>query len=383
MRFAPRWDTLLIDMLAMCPSKKAILTAYPPGYEPPRTLLSNIPSRVVPANFDQSGVLVLMSEGDLTECSTPQLGAFIAAGFMFADASIIQQVPYDPEIYFYGEEVLFSARAWTRGWDIYHPHQAVCWNYYNSTEKQTRPVHWADHQNWWTFNGVSEQRFRINVDLHKQITPSYCPLGLKFETLWARLEPIDLMGTEVLNLSPEDLLLILCAQAAKDFMEYGEQLAQICDLAQLLHSHQNLDWKYIIKQAKLSGNWRLLLLYLFLANNVLGAPLPDEVSSYIKAEPIIKSLAVKVRERLLNKKQHLSSLLIDPIFYIQVRERLQDKLLYFLNYINPLYYLKGRKRIGIKLNCLIKLNYPKLSFLSGIKSIKDKFSSFSKAFSLE
>ncbi|MEQ9001057.1 MAG: GlcNAc-transferase family protein [Coleofasciculus sp. B1-GNL1-01] len=158
MRLATGWDTQLIEMLAQCPSDKAILSAYPPAYEPPRNLLGNTPSRLVANRFNESGILGLVATDDLSNYSSPQPGAFIAAGFVFSDALIIKEVPYDPNIYFLGEEVLFSARAWTRGWDIFHPHRVVCWHYYHSNGK--RSVHWADHQDWWTHNQVSEQRFR-------------------------------------------------------------------------------------------------------------------------------------------------------------------------------------------------------------------------------
>lgn len=45
MRFIPKWDTVLLTLLAKCPSQKPVLTAYPPGYELPNKLsTSALPS---------------------------------------------------------------------------------------------------------------------------------------------------------------------------------------------------------------------------------------------------------------------------------------------------------------------------------------------------
>lgn len=158
MRFLPGWDTELIKMLKMCPSEKPILSTYPPAYRPPRELVGDTPSRLEVKKFEDAGTLSLRAIGDLSKFKTPQPGIFIAAGFIFSLGSIIQEIPYDPDIYFTGEEVLFAAKAWTRGWDIYHPNLSVCWHFYNTGKK--RVVHWEDHQNWWVQNKISESRFR-------------------------------------------------------------------------------------------------------------------------------------------------------------------------------------------------------------------------------
>ena len=95
MRFAPGWDTQLIEMLAMCPSKKALLTAYPPAYEPPRNLLGNTLMGLAPTHFDEAGILhlgyfFLEYIENVKQWNAPKLGRFIASGFVFAHASIIQ-----------------------------------------------------------------------------------------------------------------------------------------------------------------------------------------------------------------------------------------------------------------------------------------------------
>jgi hypothetical protein len=164
MRFAKDWDVLLINTLNLCPSEKPILTAYPPSYTPPRILNNTFVTGITFDKFHESGVITFKGSGeDLSKHSSPQLGAFIAGGFMFSEASIIKEVPADPNIYFSGEEFLFSIRAWTRGWDIYHPHKVACWHFYND-KCTSRPLHWQDND-WMPLDHLSAERFRKILDL--------------------------------------------------------------------------------------------------------------------------------------------------------------------------------------------------------------------------
>ncbi len=162
MRFAPGWDETLITMLHQCPSVKPVLTAYPPAYTPPNILHAGEPTRLAASHFHAQGSLSLVSGTSLAHCNQPQLGLFIAAGFWFARSQFIQDVPYDPHIYFYGEELNLTVRAWTNGWDIYHPNQIVCFHEYNRPGK---PRHWQDHANWWQLDQFSHQR------LHQLLNP--------------------------------------------------------------------------------------------------------------------------------------------------------------------------------------------------------------------
>lgn len=161
MRFADGWDAEMIEILAMCPSDKAILSAYPPAYIPPRNLINDTPSLIRPNYFYDSGWLLRKAWGNLKKYSTPQPGMFVAGGYIFAEAKLFIEVPSDPQIYFNGEEVLLATRAWTRGWDIYHPHRTLCWHFYNEDTQGQRPVIWDDRKDGSvSLHQVSLQRYR-------------------------------------------------------------------------------------------------------------------------------------------------------------------------------------------------------------------------------
>jgi len=48
----------------------------------------------------------------------PFRARFLAAGFLFAPGCFVQEVPYDPELYFMGEKSAMTVRAFTHGYDL-------------------------------------------------------------------------------------------------------------------------------------------------------------------------------------------------------------------------------------------------------------------------
>ena len=159
-RFAPGWDQRFIEMLAHCPSLKPVLTCYPSAYVPPRQLgvpLISVPKASV---FSEQGVLTFDSStmAYSSRPSAPIACAFVGAGCLFARASAFDEVPYDPLLYFHGEEVTLAARLWTHGWDFFAPNDVLM--YHDYTHDRGRPKHWDDHRDWSLLNARSFSRIR-------------------------------------------------------------------------------------------------------------------------------------------------------------------------------------------------------------------------------
>ena len=72
----------------------------------------------------------------------------------------------------------------------------------------------------------------------------------------------------------------------------------LCDIAELIRAHPQMDWQRLLEQAKTSGSKRMLLLGLFLANDLLRTDLPDDVWQRIQAAPKVQLLAQQVRAQL-------------------------------------------------------------------------------------
>ena len=144
-RFQQGWDDIAIDQLSRAKNisghNKVILSYFPAPFDPERNggmhLIKNNP-KIKPYPTRQKLSLNKRKqwtaerfefENKIKE--NPELSQTVLGGFMFSDASIINEVPYDPEISFFGEEVCFAMRAWTRGWDIYSPSKNIVYHFYS------------------------------------------------------------------------------------------------------------------------------------------------------------------------------------------------------------------------------------------------------------
>lgn len=58
---------------------------------------------------------------------------FAGAGFQLSSADVLLDVPFDPKLdmMFVGEEILYSARLWTKGWDLFAPDINIVKHHYN------------------------------------------------------------------------------------------------------------------------------------------------------------------------------------------------------------------------------------------------------------
>jgi SAM-dependent methyltransferase len=159
-RFEPGWDELCLEMLAACPSAKPVLSAYPTSYVPPDQLGPRNVVVILPKEFDDRGLLAFTSiatpEAQAPALPTPT--AYVAGGLLFAPAAVIAEVPYDPYIYFTGEEIALAARLWTHGWDLFAPNKVVLFHEY--AERPNKRRHWHDHTQWTQLSDLAMARVR-------------------------------------------------------------------------------------------------------------------------------------------------------------------------------------------------------------------------------
>lgn len=104
----------------------------------------------------------------------------------------------------------------------------------------------------------------------------------------------------VLNLSKEDLILILCSLGAKDCWQ---QLNRICDIAQVLCTCGELDWEQVCDRSTKLRMTRILLLGLLLTHELLEVELPKTILQQIQANPLLKSLASQIYMQLFSQTQ--------------------------------------------------------------------------------
>jgi hypothetical protein len=144
-RFADAWDAMLLRAMELTGSDKPILSTYGSQFTPGEAeVLQEGPLQMVFQQFTPEGIPQLRS-GAFPAGRTsnrPLRARFLAAGFLFAPGRFVEEVPYDPELYFMGEESTMTVRAFTHGYDLFHPAQTIIWHEYIRADAKK---HWCDH----------------------------------------------------------------------------------------------------------------------------------------------------------------------------------------------------------------------------------------------
>lgn len=167
----------------------------------------------------------------------------------------------------------------------------------------------------------------VAVDIHRAITPTGFPVPLDFARLHQRLRGVPVGGRDIKSLCPEDMLIILSIQLAKDSWESSPlRLSKVCDVAELLRSHPDLDWKQIVDETRRLRCEHILAFGLALSEELLDAP---SFAPQLREMPrrSYELLAAHVKDKLLNQmstdyRRSLSS----NRFQVNIRERPRDKL---------------------------------------------------------
>lgn len=172
-RFDPGWDSTLLKayetVTAASNQPKAILSTYPCAFEfengqavrkPMRGQALVLRPRPEASLLGASPVITFHAVPTPSERALP--GCHVGAGCLFAPAALLQEVPLDPWLYFHGEEQNLAVRAWTHGWDIWHPPDLPVYHLYG--RREDRPVHWEESEDrersvrWWQLHQHAEQR---------------------------------------------------------------------------------------------------------------------------------------------------------------------------------------------------------------------------------
>lgn len=157
MLFEPGWDEQLLQQwqALLAQSAQPIVSTYPYGFE------FEDGKPVVKINVSGKTTLVLRPhpDTDLSDTSAtlrfraehvftrePVRGCHVAGGFLFTAGRFVDEVPYDPHLYFHGEEQSLAVRAYTKGWDIFHPPHIPLFHLYKMPNMAHSTHHW--HAEW-------------------------------------------------------------------------------------------------------------------------------------------------------------------------------------------------------------------------------------------
>ena len=186
--------------------------------------------------------------------------------------------------------------------DFERAKQALAEIGYNPSADVTPAVESASAERLWlrtgyerSFDGAAGKNL---VELQWALLPRFYAVDLCVEDLLARAGRTVVAGYEMLCLSPEDSVLVLCLHAAKHLWT---RLIWLSDIAETLRSqsrNQIIDYSLVFSQARALGIARILGVSFWLVKNVLQAELPESAEEMIAADPRVPALGSEFAERL-------------------------------------------------------------------------------------
>ncbi|BET26874.1 UDP-N-acetylglucosamine (GlcNAc):hydroxyproline polypeptide GlcNAc-transferase [Limnobacter thiooxidans] len=155
--FDEAWDESLVGQLEHLKNShaKPLISTYPPGFkfdsqgravadEPAKSdeifRIDRDPGSELTAQRAVLRFRVFKENSELDHLP----GCHVAAGFMFTLGRFVMDVPYDPYLYFRGEEQSLSLRAHAKGYQVFHPkHRLIpLYHLYQPVGQQHAGQHW-------------------------------------------------------------------------------------------------------------------------------------------------------------------------------------------------------------------------------------------------
>jgi len=223
--------------------------------------------------------------------------------------------------------------------------------------KPVTSVSWLQKSNWY----ISRQKDVHFVDdsgqtvleLHWKLSGSHFGLPKEMNRLWDRLESIRLAGSDVPNLSFNDLLIYLCLHGSR---HSWERFGWICDVYYLLASRDDIDWTSILSESKRLGCENVVALGLKLVNEFFDHPIPDVFADSIAQNSVYDEIVGEVMNRIFAPKNVQLELGDRYAYHLKLKERRLDRWKLHVHYLS--WYL----RIIMKPNRMDRsvLHLPKL-----------------------
>lgn len=169
---------------------------------------------------------------------------------------------------------------------------------------------------------------KVAIEIHWAVSPHFFMFPFEQLRLWDHCQWHDI-GNDQFRLPPlEDKLLLLCVHGTQ---HAWAKLKWVSDIAEILRRPQFLDWEVALARARDLHSERMLLLGLWLAHELLGAPLPEVILAAVQRDAVVKTLSAQVTKRLRCGQEQPPMLTI-ALFHLRTKEHLSDRCQYVIRF---------------------------------------------------
>ena len=171
MRFIKHWDTEMIKQLLSFNDEKAFISYYPLDFDDQMASLPvddrifdqpTTPTINFAKEFHDDSHFIGFESSYADDSQTNKIGSpFIAGGNFFTFSAAQKEVPHDPKMCWYGDELAMTIRYYTHGWSNYCPaHSYIYHKYYRENR--------AIHDSFAARKEEEERRFEQLLNLNHQ-----------------------------------------------------------------------------------------------------------------------------------------------------------------------------------------------------------------------
>ena len=142
----------------------------------------------------------------------------------------------------------------------------------------------------------------MNIEIHWTIAPPNSSYKVDVGGLWHRAQAATIAKTEVLALSPEDMLVHLCLHYCRHKLHTG--LTPLIDITELLQFFgDRINWKQVLFLSQAQEACRCVYLVLQLASEWLNAPVSPDWLAGLKPADFNLQVSNLAKKRILGYSQ--------------------------------------------------------------------------------
>lgn len=146
--------------------------------------------------------------------------------------------------------------------------------------------------------GLAHRRLGVWLEVHWSLAEPQSCYAPPMDDIWSSAVRARLGDAGALVMSPEFLLLYVCAHLACNHV-FGFNLRGLCDIAEIVRAHPDMDWDSVIDLGQRHGWTRGVAAAIRLARDHLGAAVPDRVLTSLGGDRLDPELLAEAMEHLV------------------------------------------------------------------------------------
>jgi len=185
---------------------------------------------------------------------------------------------------------------------------------------------------------------RCVIEIHWSLLSRVHAFNIPDDELWSSKKTLEIQNKLLPTLDDKHLFIYLCAHGTKSFWA---RLRWISDIAEMIYLQSKGPeasswWSSVLQLADSYNSVRMVHLGIYLAHQLLNAPVPKEILKAASEDKNVQFLFNRVLSALFVPPEKKKSVLKPISFHLSMRERFKDKKPY-LSHVFKLWFFPSKK----------------------------------------